>query len=111
MHYHAYTTIVIWCFFASYFLQMIRLRTIATSKIIKQTMQALSKSKAISSGYKFQYAKYYAPDDSGRLQTHNIQIVVLHPAPAWDKSGIQILKNILKDFEKYDEALKCFDKA
>lgn len=78
---------------------MIRLQTTAPSRTIKQTLQALVKAKAIGSAHKFQYAKQYLPDERGRLQTHNVQMVVLHPDVNWDRSGEQILNNVLKSYE------------
>ena len=77
---------------------MIRIQTSASSKVIRQTLQALYKAKAITAAHKFQYAKHYLPDASGRLKTENVQIVLLHTDMNWDKSGESILKNVLKSY-------------
>lgn len=79
---------------------MIRLQTTASSRTIKQALQALVKAKAIGSAHKFQYAKHYLPDERGRLQTYNVQILLLHTDTNWDKSGEQILNNVLKNWKE-----------
>ncbi len=82
---------------------MIRLQTTATSRVIRYTLQALIKAKAISSAHKMQYAKQYLPDEKGRLQMKNIQILILHTATNWEKAGEGILNNVLKDWEEIGE--------
>ena len=80
---------------------MICLQTSANSRVIKKAIQALIKAKAATSAYKLQYAKKYIPDESGRIKTQTIQIIMIVPDSNRSKSSTNILSNILIDFDTF----------
>lgn len=71
------------------------IQTSTSSRIIKRTIQALLKSKAILWAYKLPYAKSYFPTEQGRLQTTNIQMLCLITGPQREKSWTGILDSML----------------
>jgi hypothetical protein len=77
----------------------ITIQTTTTNRIIKQTLQALIKSDCITKAYKIPYVKQYNKNEEGKFTTTNIQIITITPAQNRDKSGINMLNNILKDRE------------
>jgi len=80
----------------------ITLQTEASNRVIRHTIQALIKAKAISSAYKIPYIKHYSTNEKGTLTTHNIQLIVLFPIDNREKSGKNILDNILKERKEID---------
>lgn len=81
----------------------LQITTWASSRVIRQAFQWLLRSKSILSGYKIPYAKHYTIDEKARTVTTNIQILILVVWPTWEKSGKQILDNILKDWSMMDQ--------
>ena len=80
----------------------ITIYTDGTNRIIKQTLQALTKAKAISSAYKIPYIKHYTKNEKGTLTTKNIQLIVMFTTDSRDKSNKNILDNILKSWSVSD---------
>ena len=76
----------------------ITLQTDATNRTIRHTLQALTKAKAISSAYKIPYIKEYTLNEKGTLTAKNIQLIVVFPTATREKSGNNILDNILKSW-------------
>jgi hypothetical protein len=78
------------------------LQTDATNRTIRHTIQALIKAKAISSAYKIPYIKQYSTNEKGTLTTNNIQWIIVFPSENREKSGKNILDNILKEWKEID---------
>jgi hypothetical protein len=76
----------------------ITLQTDASNRTIKNTIQALIKTKAISSAYKISHTKQYITNEKWHITTHNIQLIVIFPIENREKSGRNILDNILKSW-------------
>lgn len=74
------------------------LQTDATNRAIRHTIQALIKAKVISSAYKIPYIKQYSSNEKGLLTTQNIQLIVIVPTEIRDRSGKNILDNVLKSW-------------
>jgi hypothetical protein len=78
------------------------LQTDATNRTIRHTIQALIKAKAISSAYKIPYIKQYNTNEKGTLTTNNIQWIIVFPSENREKSGKNILDNVLKSWSISD---------
>lgn len=70
--------------------------TTASNRVVKQSLQALLKTKAITHAHKLS-SKSYIPNEKGRLQTQISQIIICYRDSNWAKSGESILTAILKD--------------
>lgn len=77
----------------------LHIQTTATNRTIKQSIQALIKSECIEQAYKIPYIKQYTKNEQGKLITTNIQIIIIVPSKNREKSGTNILNNILKERE------------
>lgn len=73
------------------------IQTTASSRTIKQCIQALYKSRTTTHIIKLPYAKSYIPNENNRITTQNIQLLIITPAEQREKSAKNILDNILKD--------------
>lgn len=73
------------------------IQTTASSRIIKQCIQALYKSKTVSHIIKLPYAKSYTQNENNRISTQNIQLLIITPTTQRENSAHKILDNILKE--------------
>ena len=70
--------------------QYLTIKTKATGRVIRQSMNALLRANAIISGYKIPHAKHFSLDDNKKTITTNISLLILQK----DKKRDDNLKNM-----------------